>query len=91
MGQKDLGTCVILCKEDISKLNIRMDSLEHISDFNTPEVSGFSDQGKRRKLRSYIEKEARKCYADIALITLESSGSSSVEYSYSLYKYNNNK
>ncbi len=68
MGQEDLGACVILCQRDIDELKTNTARLKFISKYDTPVVYGLFDSRINRKLRRYVEKEARKEEADVAFV-----------------------
>lgn len=91
MGRKDLGTCIIISKEDVNNLGIKLRNLQKIDDFRTPSriISPLFIGGKR--LIRYVERKAKKEEADLAIITRQTHEfTPSQEYvscEYSLYKY----
>jgi len=101
MGQESLGNCTIISPDDKVKLKINLielvnsGTLELINKtrndhFETPIMKAFTDNGVRKKLRDYIEKDARKKEADLAYIEFQGEFGgfkSQVSYSYLLYKY----
>lgn len=93
MGQKDLGTCLILSSEDIKFLGLtNFPQIEQIgSEYQTPSIPFFLYTRKvNKKLRNYIEKVARKQNADLALITHQGDSRGFIderEYSFKLYRY----
>ena len=93
MGNEDLGNCIIISRNDFKKLKINIDDLEKICDSMTPSYMQITQMGVRKKLRNYIEKQANKFNADVALIQLQFDNESLpfdlVSYSFSLYKYKN--
>ncbi len=88
MGQKDLGTVVIMSRKDAVKLEIKTDKLEPLRDYRTPKIIGFSPE---KKLRKNIEMQAKKCGADLAIITCKGSRRiifrEMIDYDLNFYKY----
>jgi hypothetical protein len=76
---------------DIKKMRIHLDQLTLICEAQTPSIKGLFSSSTKKRLRNYIEKEARKYEADIAVIThqveTENSVTTSIDYSFSLYDY----
>ena len=91
MWQNDLGTCVILSRRDISRLNVNLNNLEKIKDDETKDIVGISDRRIRKKLRKEIEYYARKHNADVAIIDSQEDSlgifTQCVSYFFSLYRY----
>lgn len=90
MGQKDLGTCVILSIQDTEKLKINLDELESLEDIEIPPLKGWYDFEIKRKLRREIEKYAEEHGADIAVINKQDRTEdflTSIKYGFRLYKY----
>ena len=91
MGQKDLGTCIILSLEDTKKLRLNLKNLEFVGEVSLSPVKGFFDIKIKRKLRKEIEKVAEIYSADIAVINKQSETFevliNEMSYDFSLYKY----
>ncbi|VVB83403.1 Uncharacterised protein [uncultured archaeon] len=91
MGQKDLGTCVILSQEDTEHLGIDLNKLEFIGEAKLSSVGGIFEHRIKRKLRRRIEKAAKKYDADIAVINGQFDFYETIityiSYDFNLYKY----
>jgi hypothetical protein len=90
LGQKDLGTCIIISEEDVFHLKIDLNNLQKRSDFHTPlKLISFSSIRVRKRLKKYIERKASQEEADIAIITHRRWNYSPecIGYDFSLYKY----
>jgi hypothetical protein len=94
MGQKDIGTCVLLTHQDLEKLGVNLIKLNHLRDGKTPYERSFFRSKTLRKLREHIHSDARNVSldmrADVALITSQDDWfglRDSIRYHYSLYKY----
>jgi hypothetical protein len=91
MGQKDLGTCIILSQEDTEKLKINLDEFKFVGDVKLFPVKGIFDFRIKRKLRKKVERVAKKYGADIAVVYLQFDHEdiifSEMSYDFNLYKY----
>ena len=91
MGQKDLGTCLILSTDDVKKLHVNLDKLVLFCVNDTPYIRGISETRIKKKLRKYIESVAFKEDADVAVITSQSDSNypftQGVNYTFHLYAY----
>lgn len=92
MRKSDLEICVIMSREDIIKLDIKLNRLQKIDNFHTPpsSINSFFPMNEK-KLRRHIERNAKREKADIAVITRQTHEFTPLaEYiscAYSLYKY----
>ena len=68
MGQKSLGTAIIITLEDVKKLGIDLERITKLENYNTPSHIGLSVNKIREKINKDIEKKARKINADLAVI-----------------------
>ena len=91
MGRQDLGTCIIMSREDVGKLGIRLQKLQKIDNFITPSLKTPSFFNVEKRLIKYVERKARKVEADIVIITSQIHSFTSLQeyvaYKYSLYRY----
>ncbi len=91
MGQRDLGTCIILSLENAKLLNLDFKELEFVGEVKLNPVQGIFDSSIKRKLRKRIEKIARNYDSDLAVIHTqhEMFGDfiDEISYSFGLYKY----
>ena len=90
MGQKDLGTCIIISIQDAEKLKINLNELEYLGDIEISPVKGLYDFEIKRKLRREIEKYAEEHGADMAVINKKDRTENfltSINYGFRLYKY----
>jgi len=92
MEKRDLGTCVIMSKEDAEKLGVKLNRLQKIDNFRTPSrsINSVFPMNEKR-LRRYIEGSVKREKADVAVITRQTHEFTPLaEYiscEYSLYKY----
>ena len=68
MGQESLGTATIITLEDVKELNIDLESITKLENYNTPSHIGINVNKIREKINKDIGKRARKINADLAVI-----------------------
>ena len=68
MGQESLGTAAIITLEDVSELDIDLERITKLENYNTSSHLGISVNRIRKKLNKDIEKRANKINADLAII-----------------------
>jgi hypothetical protein len=91
MGRRDLGTCVIVSKEDAEKLSINLNKFQKIHDFITPSRHIFPFFMGEKRLLKYVERSAKREGADLAVIIHQKHEftfhQEYIACEYSLYKY----
>lgn len=91
MGRQDLGTCIIMSKEDVNELGVKLPRLQKIENSRTPYLKFPSFFNTEKRLLKYVKRTAKKREADIVIINRQTRSFASsqeyIAYEYSLYRY----
>ncbi|MBW3019737.1 hypothetical protein KY334_00410 [Candidatus Woesearchaeota archaeon] len=93
MSKEELSLCSIISIEDVKRMQINLENYILTREIKTPLMTGLTGRGVNFKLQKYIQREADKNNADLAIVKSQIDIYELLfinrSYQVSLYKLNN--